>query len=395
MIGRRITIWILFIACLCPFAYSDSIFDSDGTGRDIIPAIGNTRAMGGAVVANVDPASASLLSPFAAAMADRITVTAGFAHTGTNSMLQGQEKRTISTAFPSVSAVIPFKGISFLTGLYQEKGARLTTADIDTAYALEIYDITHRMETSIHSVPILVSRAINPKLIVTGGVVLSFFDTRETTDTDFRSGDRADAEDVHDLYGSGQALAAGALVDLGLVRLAAFYRSKSDFDGNLESHNQYAGLYSSRSIGIKARQAFSVGLLFRPGRYLLLEADYQESPWDKLEIDRQLITTKSVARLAVGARYQGNWLWRASKYPLIAGYYRQPLDWESPVTGEIIEEFLSVGTAIPIGEDRASISLSFEFGRRRPEKTGDLEEKVYGFSLSVSAAEAWRRAIRR
>ena len=167
MIGKYTIAWDSLVACLLPGAFADSFFDSDGTGRDIIPTVGNTRAMGGAVVANEDPASASILSPFAAALADRITVTAGFAHTGTRSTLPDEEIRTVTSLFPSVSAVIPFKGISFLTGLYQEKAGRLTTTDIDTAYTLEIYDITYQKETSVHSVPILVSRAINPRLIMT------------------------------------------------------------------------------------------------------------------------------------------------------------------------------------------------------------------------------------
>jgi hypothetical protein len=395
MMPRHLPACILLIAALGSGAYADSIFDIEGPGRDLIPAAGNSRAMGGAVLAGEDIISCSILSPFASALSDRITITGGFAHTGTKTTYLGEEKRTVTTLFPSVTVIIPFKGISFLTGLYQEKGGRLTLADTDTAYVIELLDVTFRKETSIHSVPVLASKALNSRLTLSAGLIVSFFDTRETTITDFRDEARTDPEDVHDLYATGPAFAGGILVDLGLARLAGFYRSKVDLDGTLESRNQYAGLYSSEDVALKSEQAFAVGALVRPTSYLILEADYHESPWDKLRLDERQITDKSVARWAVGARYHGNWLWRASKYPLIAGYYRQPINWESSTTGEITEEVFSVGTSIPIGQGRAAVSLSFEAGRRRAENTGEIDETMYGFSLSVSAAEAWRRAIRR
>jgi hypothetical protein len=242
---------------------------------------------------------------------------------------------------------------------------------------------------------VLASKVLNRRLTVSAGLIVSFFDTRETTTTDFRDEARTDPEDVHDLYATGRAFAGGALVDLDLVRLAGFYRSAVDLDGTLESRNQYAGLYSSDDVALESEQAFALGVLVRPTRYLTLEADYHESPWDEIRLDRRQITDKSVARWAVGVRYHGDWLWKASKYPLIAGYYWQPINWESPATGQITEEVLSIGTSIPIGQGRAAVSLSLEAGRRMAENTGEIDETMYGFSLSVSAAEAWRRAIRR
>ena len=79
---------------------------------------------------------------------------------------------------------------------------------------------------------------------------------------------------------------------------------------------------------------------------------------------------------------------------MLAGYYRQPLDWQDPSIGEIVEEVFSVGTSIPIAQERAAVSLAFEVGRREADRNSDLRETIYGVSLSVSAIEAWRREVK-
>jgi hypothetical protein len=289
---------------------------------------------------------------------------------------------------------VPLGRFSVLTGLFLEKQGRLTLAMRDSAYG-HGYGIDYRKECSIHSVPVMVSAGFGTKIIVSAGVLVSFFDIREKTVTDFDSDARADAEDIYDMYAMGESFAVGLLLDLERVRLGALFRSKADLDGTLDSENRYAGLWASEDVAITSDEAFNVGLLVRPTRSVSIEADYHQSPWDEVTIDGKPVTTKRVERWALAAKYEGSRLWRASKYPLIMGYYRQPLDWESDQTGEITEEFFSVGTSIPMGEDRALISVSLEMGRRRAKEEDDLSETIYGISLSLSAMEAWRREIRR
>jgi hypothetical protein len=64
------------------------------------------------------------------------------------------------------------------------------------------------------------------------------------------------------------------------------------------------------------------------------------------------------------------------------------------LTGRIVERVFSVGTSIPIAEDRAVVSVALELGQREAEDRSDLSETVYGLALSVSAIEAWRREVR-
>jgi hypothetical protein len=96
----------------------------------------------------------------------------------------------------------------------------------------------------------------------------------------------------------------------------------------------------------------------------------------------------------VGAEYRGELLWDAADYPVLVGYYRQPLDWDNPLTGEIVERVFSLGTSIPLAEGRAVVSLALEFGQREAEDLNDLNERFYGLSVCVSAIEAWRREVR-
>jgi hypothetical protein len=391
----RPAVTVFLLAVLAGTVLGDSIFDQSGIGRDVIPAVGHTRALAGAVTASKDPYSCSILNPFGAALADKITISMGFSHTGTKTKNAEEEMRTVTTIFPSVALTVPLKGFSVMTGLFLEKQGRLSLTMRDTAYSDEGYDIDYRREASVHSVPIFVSAAVIPRLIVSGGILISFLDIREKTTTDFISDELVDGRDVDDTYATGESFAGGFLLDLDRVRLGALFRTGTDLDATLERENRYAGIWSSEDFTISSDQALSAGLWINPARQVTIEADYHRNPWADVTIDDVSVTAKTVERWSVGARYEGDYLWSASKYPLVAGYYRQPLAWESDLTGEITEEFWSLGTSIPIGDERASISIAVEMGRRQAQNTDDLHETMYGFSVSVSATEAWRREIRR
>jgi hypothetical protein len=397
----RYAIAVPLVAVLAAGAVGDSIFDQRGLGTDVIPTVGDSKVLAGAVIAARDPLSCSILSPFGAALADKITLGTGFSHMGTKSRSAGEEKRTVTTLFPSATLTVPVNRFALMTGLFVEKQGRLSLTRTDIAYSDEIYDIDYRVESSIHSVPVFASvplftsGATRPMLIVSGGILFSFLDIRERTVTDFASNDFYDADDVHDTYATGKSFAGGVLVDLGRVRLAALFRTGTDLDATLESESKYAGIWHTEDLTISSDQAFSGGLWVGPTRYLSLEADYYASPWDHLEFAGTPVTARDVERWSVGVKYRGDHLWRGRKYPLMAGYYRQPLAWESDLIGEITEEFWSLGTSIPIGGDRASITVSVEAGRREAKDTDEVHETIYGFSLSISALEAWHREIRR
>jgi hypothetical protein len=395
MIRLRPALTVLLLSALAGSAMGDSIFDQGGLGSDVIPAVGHTRALAGAMMASKDPLACSLLNPFGSALSDKITIGAGFSHSGTKTKNVGEEARTVTTLFPSVSLTVPLRRISVMTGLFLEKQGRLSLTMRDTAYSNDLFDIDYRREASVHTVPVLVSAPVVPRLIVSGGILISFLDIREKTSTDFLSDDRVDAQDVDDTYAMGTSFAGGFLLDLDRIRLGTLFRTKADLDATRDRENRYAGLWSSEDFTVSSEPALSVGLWASPARQVEIEVDYHRSPWSEVTIDGIPLTAKRIERWAVGARYQGEYIWNAAKYPLLAGYYRQPLAWESDETGEITEEFWSVGTSVPIGEDRASISIAVEMGKRQAKNTDEIEETIYGLSISVTAIEAWRREIRR
>jgi hypothetical protein len=224
---------------------------------------------------------------------------------------------------------------------------------------------------------------------------VSFFDTRTKTNRDFRSDEYSDVEDVCDIYATGTSFAAGLMLDLERVSIGALYRTKSDLDGTVERSNEPIGIWSTADVSISSHESFKLALRIRPSRDFFLEVDYDKSPWEKIRIGEADVSDKAVRRLAIGAQYRGAHLWNASKYPLNAGYYRQPLDWQNEITGEITEDILAVGTSIPLAGTRAFLSVSFEYGWRESEYEASLNETIYGFSVSLSAIETWRREVRR
>jgi hypothetical protein len=386
---------VLLMISLAGQTRGDSIFDFRGTGKDVIPVAGASRALGGAVAASDDPLSAAVMNPFASAHAERVIVTIGAAHTGTNTNNFGEEKRTASTLFPTIGLTVPLFRISFMSGLFLERAGRLSLAETDTAYVDEIYDARYRKEVSFFSVPIYVSADVYGRVIVAGGVLYSAYDSKWTDVIDFRSGNQSDTEDVSEISANGTSFAGGLLVDLDRVRIAGLVRGGTDMDGTLERENKRAGVWSREDVTLSSEHSFKIGLWASPVAPLSIEVDYDRSPWSNLKIDGRSITHKRVERWAVGIEYRGDHLWKASKYPLCLGYYKQPLDWQTDLTGEITEQVFCVGTSLRMGGDRAAISIALEFGQRNAKHRSDLSENTFAFALSLSAMEVWKREIRR
>lgn len=386
--------------------FADSIFDSWGLGRDMIPTAGATRALGGAVVASPDPLTASILNPCAAAKAKSLTVTSGFVQASTSTDNFGDAEKTVGSVFPSIGVVIPFAQFSLLTGLYVEKTGSVSFAETDTLPAVQpcwagtTYQASYKRETSVHSVPILISRGLGSRVILAAGAVFSFCDMREETALNFLTSGYVDTDDILDAQTMGEGLLAALIVDLGKLSLGALYRSGPDLDGSIEKKGKFAGVWQRDDITLASHEAVKLGVLARPLPWVSLEVDYDRCPWSRLALDGGALSDKRVERWALGLQYTGNRIWPASRYPLSFGYYRQPIDWQdaghgSLVTGEIVEEVYSAGLSLPLVEGKAAMTLAFEGGTTAASLRTNLDERFYRFSLSVSAMEIWQRSIKR
>jgi hypothetical protein len=386
-------------------AFADSIFDLKGWGRDMVPVVGPTRSLAGAVVASTDPFSASILSPCAAARADRLIVTGGFVNVSTRTTNLAETKTTVGAAFPSVAVVVPFKRFSVLSGLYVEKLGSVSLASVGTlsgtgTSADSLYDFSYRREVSANSVPIFLAKDFGGRLVASGGVLVSFCDLREENLTNFRSDTYTDTKDVVDAYALGTSFAGALLADLGRLRLGALFRTGADLGGHVDRLNKSIGIWSNQDLTVRTQEAFRLGVAAQPAPWVSIEVDYDRNPWSRLELNNRALTDKMVQRWAAGLRYTGDRLWSASRYPLYLGYYRQPADWEGStpngtLVGEITEQVFSIGLSIPVANEAAVVTVGFETGTRASDARDDLEEKTYGVSMSISAAEKWRKEIKR
>jgi len=335
------------------------------------------------------------MNPYASALTNKVILTIGFVHGGTQTKNYTEEKYTASSIFPTLSVTVPIKGVSFLTGIFLERAGRLHMADSGTAYVDEAYAAEYKKEVSAQAVPLYASTEIFDKLVLSGGVIYTAFDAKWTTSVDFHSDDLSDADDAIDLSASGVSFAGGLMLDLDRVRLAGLYRSKTDLSGTLDRDNLYAGVWSSEDAKVTAEPSFKIGVWARPVEPLVLEVDYDRSPWSMLKVDGEPVSDKRSERWSAGLEYRGDHLWEASTFPLCLGYFRQPIDWDSQLTGDIIQQVFSIGTYFRIGGDRAGLSATLEFGRKDASGTSDLDERTFGFTLSLSAIEAWRKEVRR
>jgi hypothetical protein len=196
------------------------------------------------------------------------------------------------------------------------------------------------------------------------------------------------------MYATGTSWAFGALLDYDFARVGASFRTGTDMSGKEEYGTEVSEIWKSRDVDIAAPGCFKVGAAVAT-RSLSVEIDYETSQWSKLKLDGEYLSVNQIYRYALGISYTGNYLWNAGRYPLLLGYYRQPLDRRSESTPETMENAFLGGTSLDIANGRASVILGLQYITRKTDGVPELNEDAFGFYISVVAKEAWRRAIKR
>lgn len=410
---KQIALSIALLAALALPAAADSVYDLNTLGRDVIPSTGIGHLVAGASVANTDIASSYITSPSAAAFSDKVVVTVGIVHHATETSYTEEalaalgsayeyegassdpkQRSSATTRFPAVSVIIPLRVLNVFTGYFVEKMGRASLAAEGTAYGDIPFDALYTKESSVFSVPIFLTAAYKKRLAVSGGVMFSYLDSRETREIEFRSDLHTDITDAVDMYATGTSWAFGALLDYDFVRAGASFRTKTDMSGKEEYSTELSDIWRSRDVDIAAPGCFKVGasLVTRP---VTVEFDYETSPWSKLKLGDDYISVNEIDRYSFGVSYTGRRVWNAEKHPLLLGYYRQPLDRPAEDIGETIERGYLAGTALDIANGRATVVLGLEYITRKTDGEPDLHEEAFGFYISVTAQEAWQRAIKR
>ena len=385
------TIMLLIMASHAP---ADTVYDLDRLGIDLLPSTGIARPLAGATIANPNVAASHITSPAASALTDKVVVTFGAVHHNTNSMYLGQSGSSATTTFPAVSIIVHLRVLNLFTGYFVEKQGRANLEADGTAHENILFDALYTKESSVFSVPIFVSGAYRQKIAVSGGVIFSYLDSRETRSIDFRPDEYEDITDAADMYATGTSWALGALLDLDYLRVGGSFRTSSSMSGREELSTEVSEIWKSRDVDIAAPGCFKVGaaLVTRP---ITVEFDYETSPWAKLELDGGYISVNEIDRYALGISYTGRALWDGTRYPLMFGYYQQPLDQPDMESGETTETGYLVGTSIDIADGRANVVFDLEYVKRDTDGRPDLHEEAFGFYISVGVQEAWRRALKR
>jgi hypothetical protein len=410
---KRIALYIALLALLASLATADSVYDLNSLGRDVIPTTGIGHLLAGASIANPDVPSSYLTSPAASAFADRVVVTVGLVHHATNSSYTerslaalgstyeyegaSDEPRSLSSAntvFPAVTVIVPLHVVSLFSGYFVEKMGRAQLQAEGTAYGNVLFDALYEKESSVFSIPLFVSAHYKKRLAVSGGIMFSYLDSREKREIDFRSDLYEDITDVVEMYATGTSWAFGALLDYDFVRLGGSFRTSADMSGKEEYSTEVSDIWKSRSVDIAAPGCFKVGAALAT-KSLSVELDYETSQWSKLKLGDEYISVNEIGRYALGISYTGTYLWNARDYPLLLGYYRQPLDRRTDESPETTENGFLGGTSIDIAGGRANVVLGLQYITRKTDGVPELHEDAFGFYLSVVVKEAWRRAMRR
>jgi hypothetical protein len=391
---KQATAYFALLLGLVSAVCADSLYDLEIFGRDVVPSTGISRTLGGATAANPDAAAAYITSPAASAFADQVILQAAIVQSNASSTYDDQQKSSATSIFPAVSVIIPLRVVNLFSGYFVERLGRAGREEDGIAYGNAPFNAAYTKESSVFSVPIFLSAAYRKRLAVSGGVVFSYLDSRETREIDFTPTEYTDTDDAVDSYANGTSWALGALFDYDYVRVGGSIRTSCEMSGREEYRNDIAELWRSDDLSAAAPGSYKVGiaLVTKP---VEVEFDYETSPWSKLKLNDKRLSINEINRSSLGIIYKGRSIWNGARFPLMLGFYSQPLDRPSESDPETTERGYLAGTSLDIAKGRATVVFGLEYITRDSAGASNRHEEVFGFHLSVSVQEAWRRAMRR
>jgi hypothetical protein len=80
-----------------------------------------------------------------------------------------------------------------------------------------------------------------------------------------------------------------------------------------------------------------------------------------------------------------------NQLPIRLGFYMDTWHLQFPAGQEVNSVFLTVGSAIPLGNSPGSIDFTLEFGRTGSQEENLVEENIFRFGLSFSLSEPWSK----
>ena len=387
----------LFAAAkVCPAA---SIFSASGLGEIQEPIDVRCKAMGRTSLAFTQARNPSKSNPAVWCTFDQTAIAVSFISEQRAVKDHGQSHTLFGATPGAVRAFVPVGyDAVFGAGLWPYTSAEFSVSERFLLEHTTIPDSSYvqRVERrgGIHLACFGVAKRLTPSFWVGFNLDLPFGSIEEVWERTFEIPNWVGTRDAITRTYSGVIPTIGTVLLVGdNVALGASYTPEVRLDSAGEVSNSVVREAAGGNRTTLPTRA-SIGGSYRLGGSLVVAAEVKTELWERAyhsDADREMYS--DVVAGGIGLAYLPGAGRKASYYrrvSLFLGGYAGSSYYKSGQPPEVVgERFLTFGLMLPFAEEQATLTCSFELGKRGELSRNEAEEIVYRQSIGICGWEKW------
>ena len=394
-------------------ARADSVFALNGFGERQIAVDARSAALGGAGIALGDGRSLSAINPATARSEELTFMGLAVAPELLRTSFEDETMTRVGFDLPLVRASFRLPiGATLSLGLHGETSfnappMQTFVSQVEDADTLDYFRTLHSdggiTAASVGLAQDLGRLTLGLRFDYLFGSAQEVWTVDFDTDTlFFDSSGRViairDQVDFIDTQLSGAQVSIGACFrPLSALTLGAYATVVPEASGEevLEGVTSGARVINPRTYNLPSR--FGAGLAWRPSSRLLWVSDFEMTPWSNFRVDGKADPAlRDVYRFAGGAEWflGGADSVFETHFPIRVGYSESPQPYRLGAGDgpwqDISERRFTLGTGLPLAENRGWLDVSFQLITR---SGAGIDEQDLMLGVSVTAFERWARKL--
>ncbi|MCK4549578.1 MAG: hypothetical protein KAU49_05395 [Candidatus Krumholzibacteria bacterium] len=386
---------VILVMLLPCGAKSQTIYGMNYIGEAVHMGSSRHEALGYSAVAVQDTTNSVTSNPASTADLNKVTLTVHQVLSASRVYFLDYDSRQTRYTVPTFTASFPLRKGLVLTAGYRTR----FYGRADFAYQIEVENAptafqNYKLDSNLFMLPVIMAWRPLSSLRVAAEAQFNLGSVIDKVNVWFNDLEYKNVNSKRRRSYSGISWGASVLWEAHpRLWLGCNIDGPVDYFVDEVIENTTAVLDTTTSFDYSLPLAFDVGFAANPfGRWWLSSSYWMRSSTAPTGFPQLEGNVGDETHIGIGierrASREGHTL---NRIPIRLGFYTDKWHIQFPEGQEVTSMFLTVGSAIPLGNSPGAIDFTLEFGRTGSKTVNFVEENIFRFGLSFSVAESWSR----